>query len=138
MTNNEAIYVKQLLTALEQEHFKMDTKVKLTDKVFFVIRKNNRIISPVIKEVEAIKADIKDAFKKEVELDEEKYGKDKDYQKEIDEKYKEFNKKESINTQFKEFGEANFEKELHLLTEEEIEECVLDSGTIDELVKYLT
>ena len=138
MTNNDVIYLKQLLTGLETEHFKLETKIKLTDKVFFSIRKNNRILGSVIKEIEDIKSDIKDAFKKEVDLNEEKYSKDKDYKKEIDEKYVEFNKKESIVNQLKEFGEQKFEKELHVLTEEEIENCVIPSEIVEELVKYLT
>ena len=133
MTNFQAIRVSEILSVLIDDYFNEKSKIELSEKLYFAAKKNARLIAPISKELEDIKADIQAAFKKKNPFE------DVDLQ--------DAEKLESINAKFKEFvkdltEEKDFlEKEctivLHKVAEDEIINSIIPRGEENLLLEYI-
>jgi len=89
MTNNQLINLSAAIDAITNAHFDNENKVNLSDKLFYALKKNSRLIAPLLKENQSIIEDYQSIFKKNEKVDEEKLS-EKEYSDEVNVKYKAF------------------------------------------------
>ena len=90
MTNSELLGVLNFATDIENAHYDKESKYNADNLLLACLARNQRMLSAVSKERDAIDEDIKGIFKKENNFDEK--NQDKAYIDDINAKYKEFRK----------------------------------------------
>jgi len=90
MTNSELLGVLNFATDIENAHYDKESKYNADNLLLACLARNQRMLTPITKERDAIDEDIKSIFKKEVEFDET--NKDQKYVDDINAKYREFRK----------------------------------------------
>jgi DNA polymerase III alpha subunit (gram-positive type) len=89
MTNNQLLNLSAAIDAITNAHFDNENKVNLSDKLFYALKKNSRMVAPILKENQSIIEDYQSIFKKNEKVDEDKLS-EKEYSDEVNAKYKAF------------------------------------------------
>jgi hypothetical protein len=137
MTNEQAIFLSNNFTGIIDDHFNEESKITVSNKAYYALRKNVRIIAPIAKENQSLIEDCQAVFKKKEEVDEEKLS-DAKYLKEINEKLVKFRSiPENISTETG-YNKETFNLELFKITGDELDACILPIGLFNLLDEYLT
>lgn len=136
MTNNEAIGFSQISTNTVEANFSKESKIDLSDPLYYALKKCVRILKPTVKELEDIDKDIEEVFKKKVKLDESKLE-DAKYSEEVHKNYREFlSEPENIKVKT-DFLNAEFKGELHKVSIEDIDSSKLPIRESEIFERYL-
>jgi protein subunit release factor A len=137
MTNKEAIFLlRPTLDFVISEYFKVDSKAEITKELFHASKKSFRALESVWKSKGELESDTVEAFKKENNLDLENKSKD-----ELDKINKEFFEYRSVQDNIKheiDFINSECKVELHKVSEDQLEACVLPYETYSVLSDFLT
>ena len=136
MTNQELLELSKNLITIEELFLIKDSAETITEKVFYAIRKNLRILKPFNDEAESFRKDLTDAAKKAVKFDETKTG-DKDYVERINNDIKIYLEKKETQEEYDAFLKKEVEISLYKISTEDLDECKLSSRAVFYLEKYL-
>ena len=124
MTNNEAVGFLQLASNTVTANFQNDSKIDLTDPLYYALKKSVRAIKSTTEELDEIDKDISEAFKKKVKFDETKLE-DAEYLKKVNEDYKVYlGIPENVKAKT-DFLNAEFKGELHKVSIDDIDSSKL-------------
>jgi hypothetical protein len=137
MKNNEAIFLSNNFTGIIEAHFNEESKINLSDKAYYALRKSVRIIAPIVKENQSLIEDCQAVFKKKEKVDEEKLS-DPKYLTEVNEKLVKFRAiPENISAET-DYNKETFNLELFKITGDDLDACILPIGLFNLLDEYLT
>jgi TPP-dependent indolepyruvate ferredoxin oxidoreductase alpha subunit len=134
MTNQDVLTLRVYSQIIEKEFFNKESKWEISRKVFYAVQKFLRKSSSVQKEVEEITKDIQKVFKEDVKFDESKES-DKEYMDEINKKFAEYFKEN--NEALVEFQDANCEIDFHGFSNEDLDEVVVPTEVLEQLLKLV-
>lgn len=132
MTNGKALILSNVLTTIEGEYFKLDSKFEIPKKLFYTVAKNISKLKKVITEKKELDETVMKDFKKDFEFDDEK-AKGDDYVKDANSKYREYLETEVIKEQYADFMGAEFVCDLRKISVEVLEEAILPSSFLEVL-----
>jgi len=132
MTNEKALILSNVLTTIETEYFKIDSKFEVPKKLFYTVAKNISKLKKVITEKKELDDTVMKDFKKDFEFDDEK-AKDDDYVKDANSKYREYLETEVVKEQYSEFMNGEFTGELRKVSSEVLDEAILPSAFLEVL-----
>ena len=132
MTNEKALILSTVLTTIETEYFKIDSKFEIPKKLFYTVAKNISKLKKVVSERTELDDTVMKDFKKDFGFEDEK-AKDDDYVKEADDKYREYRETEVVKEQYAEFFNAEFKGELRKISAEVLEEAIMPSSFLEVL-----
>ena len=130
MTNEKALILSTVLTTLETEYFKLDSKFEIPKKLFYTVSKNISKLKKVVTERTELDDTVMKDFKKDFGFDDKK-AKDEDYIKEANEKYKEYRETEVVKEQYTEFFNTEYNGELRKVSVEVLEEAIIPSSFLE-------
>lgn len=132
MTNEKALILSNVLTTIETEYFKLDSKFEIPKKLFYTVSKNISKLKKVVTEKSELDELVMKDFKKDFGFEDEK-AKDDDYVKEANEKFKEYRDTEVVKEQYLEFLQAEFKGDLRKVSADVLEEAILPSSYLEVL-----
>lgn len=130
MTNEKALILSTVLTTLETEYFKLDSKFEIPKKLFYTVSKNISKLKKVVTERTELDDTVMKDFKKDFGFEDEK-AKDDDYIKEANDKYKEYRETEVVKEQYTEFFNTEYKGELRKVSAEVLEEAIIPSSFLE-------
>jgi len=130
MTNEKALILSTVLTTLETEYFKLDSKFEIPKKLFYTVSKNISKLKKVVIERTELDDTVMKDFKKDFGFEDEK-AKDEDYIKEANEKYKEYRETEVVKEQYTEFFNTEYKGELRKVSADVLEEAIIPSSFLE-------
>lgn len=132
MTNEKALILSNVLTTIETEYFKLDSKFEIPKKLFYTVSKNISKLKKVVTEKAELDELVMKDFKKDFGFEDEK-AKNDDYVKEANDKFKEYRDTEVVKEQYSEFFQAEFKGELRKVSADVLEEAILPSSFLEVL-----
>jgi len=136
MTNNEAIGFLQIASNTVTANFQNDSKVDLSNPLYYALKKSIRIIKPVTEELEEINKDISEAFKKKAKVD-EKQLEDAEYLKKVNADYKIYLEVPENVKAKTDFLNAEFKGDLHKVSIDDIDSSKLPIYESEVFERYL-
>lgn len=130
MTNEKALILSTVLTTIETEYFKIDSKFDIPKKLFYTVAKNISKLKKVVTERTELDDMVMKDFKKDFGFDDEK-AKDEDYVKEANDKFREYRETEVVKEQYSEFFNTEFKGDLRTISVEVLEEAILPSSFLE-------
>lgn len=136
MTNNEAIGFLQIASNTVTANFQNDSKVDLSNPLYYGLKKSIRAIKPTTEELEEINKDISEAFKKSAKVD-EKQLEDAEYLKKVNDQYKAYLEiPENVKVKT-DFLNAEFKGEFHKVSIDDIDSSKLPIYESEVFERYL-
>jgi hypothetical protein len=132
MTNEKALILSNVLTTIETEYFKLDSKFEIPKKLFYTVSKNISKLKKVVTEKSELDELVMKDFKKDFGFEDEK-AKDDDYVKVANDKFKEYRESEVVKEQYLEFFQAEFKGDLRKVSADVLEEAILPSSYLEVL-----
>lgn len=132
MTNEKALILSNVLTTIETEYFKLDSKFEIPKKLFYTVSKNISKLKKVVTEKSELDELVMKDFKKDFGFEDEK-AKDDDYVKVANDKFKEYRESEVVKEQYSEFFQAEFNGDLRKVSADVLEEAILPSSYLEVL-----
>lgn len=132
MTNEKALILSNVLTTIETEYFKLDSKFEIPKKLFYTVSKNISKLKKVVTEKSELDELVMKDFKKDFGFEDEK-AKDDDYVKVANDKFKEYRESEVVKEQYSEFFQAEFKGDLRKVSADVLEEAILPSSYLEVL-----
>jgi len=136
MNNNEAIGFSNLAANTVEANFSKESKIDLSDPLYYALKKCVRIIKLAVTELSEIDKDIEEAFKKKAKFDEKKAD-DNEYLKKVNADFILFLKTPDNVKVKTDFLNAEFKGELHKVTIEDIDSSKLPIRESEIFEKYL-
>ena len=130
MTNEKALILSTVLTTIETEYFKIDSKFDIPKKLFYTVAKNISKLKKVVTERTELDDMVMKDFKKDFGFDDEK-AKDEDYVKEANDKFREYRETEVVKEQYSEFFNTEFKGDLRKISSEVLEEAIMPSSFLE-------
>jgi hypothetical protein len=132
MTNEKALILSNVLTTIETEYFKLDSKFEIPKKLFYTVSKNISKLKKVVTEKSELDELVMKDFKKDFGFEDEK-AKDDDYVKVANDKFKEYRESEVVKEQYSEFFQSEFKGDLRKVSADVLEEAILPSSYLEVL-----
>lgn len=138
MTNEQVLDSKVGLELIEKNYFSSESKCVIPEKLLYASQKIVRQCKPIVTENEEMYKDFQKAFKEVTKFDEKKMETDKEYEKSINDKYKDFlDKKDQADT-IKAFKEKECTIDFYNIDKELLDEpTVLPNFLIEILEKFI-
>lgn len=130
MTNEKALILSTVLTTIETEYFKIDSKFEIPKKLFYTVAKNISKLKKVVTERTELDDMVMKDFKKDFGFDDEK-AKDEDYVKEANDKFREYRETDVVKEQYSEFFNTEFKGDLRKISSEVLEEAIMPSSFLE-------